>query len=139
AKSPGLTAVGVLGMAVAIALATSWWQFSRNLIDPRIDLDDADRIVRIRNWDVSAGGPDPRSLHDYELWRREVRTIEQLSAAAPGEFRLRTPDGRVVSAVGARLTPSAFPALRVRPLLGRTLLEEDAEAGAPPVIVIGHD
>ena len=39
----------------------------------------------------------------------------------------------------AEVTASAFPLTRVPPLFGRSLVEADERAGAPPVIVIGYD
>jgi predicted permease len=39
----------------------------------------------------------------------------------------------------AEMTASGFRVARVPPLLGRRLAEEDERAGAPPVVVIGHD
>src|SRR5690606_28774092 len=39
----------------------------------------------------------------------------------------------------ARISASAFRVTRVPPLLGRPLTEEDERAGAPAVVVLGHD
>lgn len=138
-KYPGLTLVGVVAMAVAVALATAWWEFSSNLLNPQLPIEAGDRIVRIQNWDAEAGGPEPRSLHDFEIWQREVRTVEDLAASDNVEYRIRTMDWQFATAGGARITPSAFRMLGAEALLGRTLLESDKEAEAPPVVVIGYD
>src|SRR6185503_6750807 len=39
----------------------------------------------------------------------------------------------------ARVTASTFRMARVAPALGRFLSEDDERAGAPPVVVLGHD
>src|SRR5690606_16381182 len=39
----------------------------------------------------------------------------------------------------AAITASGFRIAAAPPLLGRPLLPEDEQAGAPPVVVLGHD
>src|SRR5690606_8139309 len=47
--------------------------------------------------------------------------------------------GRVLPVKVAEISPVAFALTRVPPLLGRPLVDADAEPGAPDVVVIGYD
>src|SRR5690606_26137843 len=52
---------------------------------------------------------------------------------------LITGDGRSEPVEVAEISASAFEVTRVPALLGRPLTAADEEAGAPPVVVLGHD
>ena len=137
-KHPVLTGASVLALAIALALAASWFEFMGHLSRPDLGLPDGDRVVSIRNQDLVAGAADPRSLHDFETWRSELETIEDLTAATPAEFNVTTDDGRFATVRGARVTPSMFRIAGVRPLLGRTLVAQDLDAASEPVVLISH-
>ena len=96
-------------------------------------------MVSIQNWDAQANRPERRSLHDLATWRDELESLEDV-----GGFRQVA---RNLIAVGAQpevvrvaeITASGFRVARVPPLAGRHLLDADEKAGAPPVVVIGHE
>jgi putative ABC transport system permease protein len=138
-KYRGLTLIGGLGMAVAIAIAAGAFVAIRLLLDPALPLDEGDRVVSIQNWDAAANTPERRSLHDLATWRDELKSVEDV-----GGFRHV---GRNLIAAGAQpevvrvaeMTASGFRVARVPPLLGRHLLAADQREGAPPVVVIGYE
>lgn len=138
-KYPGLTLVGVLAFTVAIGLSAAWFEFTKDMFSPTLPLEDGERVIAIRNWDVAKAASEPRSLHDFITWRAELQSAEDLGAASVLEYALSTEDGRSAFVRGAQITASGFRLARVRPLLGRPLLEEDEQEGAPPVVVVGFD
>jgi putative ABC transport system permease protein len=138
ARYPGLTLVGTLAIAVAIALGTIYFEALNKWQNPRLPIRDADRVISIRNWDVNKFAPEGRSLHDFAIWRKQVKTVHHLGAAIPFVRNLTTEDGRVEPVRGAEITASAFRLLGTAPLLGRTLTEQDERPAEPPVVVIGH-
>ena len=138
-KYPGLTLVGVLALTVAIGLGAAWFEFTRDMFNPALPLEDGDRIVAIRNWDAANAAPESRSLHDFETWRAELESIQELGATSVAKYTLTTEDGRFASVSGAQITASGFRLARVSPLLGRPLLPEGERPGAPPAVVIGYD
>lgn len=139
AKYPGLTFISAVGIALAVALAVSWFAFSEEMVNPRIPLDQGDRIVRIQSLDANTSAPEPRQLHDFELWRRELRSVVNLTAGSPLQMRIGGGERRPEAVQAMRVTPSMFVLARVPPLLGRPLLEADEDPAAPPVAVIGYD
>lgn len=137
-RYPGLTLVGTLAMAVAIALGTIYFEAVGKWRNPRLPVQDADRVISIRNWDVDAVASEGRLLYDYAVWREELRTVVHLGAAIPFVRNLSTDDGRVEPVTGAEVTASAFGLMETAALLGRTLTEQDEQPAAPPVLVISH-
>ena len=138
ARYPGLTLVGTVAIAVAIALGTIYFEAINKWQNPRLPMRDADRVLSIRNWDVSAVTTEARSLHDFAIWREQVRTVDHLGAAIAFVRNLATDDGRVEPVRGAEITASAFGLMGTAPLMGRTLTARDEQPTEPPVVVIGH-
>jgi len=138
ARYPGLTLVGTAAIAVAIALGTLYFEALDKWMHPHLPMPDADRIVSVGTWDDSASAPEARTLHDFAVWREQVKTVDQLGAAIVFERNLATEDRRVEPVRGAEISASAFRMLGARPLLGRTLAERDEMPGEPPVVVISH-
>jgi predicted permease len=141
-KYPVLTVASVLALAVAFTLAAAWFEFSTDMTLPRVPLEEGDRIVGVRNRDLATADRDyssePRSLHDFELWRDELRSIQDLAAYSRIAYTATTDDGRYAALEGVRTTPSLFRVARVAPLIGRALIDDDLRPEAPPVVVLGH-
>jgi len=138
ARYPGLTVVGTVAIAIAIALSTLYFEAINKYLNPRLPVPNADRVVSIRQWDANALAPEGRSLHDYAVWRREARTVDHLGAAVLFIRNLGTEDGLVEPVRGAEITASAFRLIGTPPLLGRALTAQDERPAEPPVAVIGH-
>jgi predicted permease len=138
ARYPGLTLVGTVAIAVAIALGTIYFEAVNKWQNPRLPIRDADRVVSIHNWDASAVAADGRSLYDFAIWREQVKTVDNLGAAVVFVRNLATEDRRVEPVRGAEITASAFGLMGAAPLLGRTLAQLDEQLAEPPVVVISH-
>lgn len=133
-KSPLLSVVGGLGMAVAIAVATGFFTFMTFYFSD-VPIEDGDRVVGVDYIDDS----DNRStLFDYQLWKGELESIEDLAAYRTVSRDLESPIMGFGPAEVAEMTASGFRVARVPPLLGRPLLDSDEVEGAPPVVVIGY-
>jgi predicted permease len=138
-KYPVLTIVGGLSMAFAIWVGASTFEAIRQLVFPTIPLPEADRIVVLQNWDVSANAPENRATHDFVAWRASLRSVQNLGAYRTATRNLMITEGVAEPVYAAEVSAAAFRVLRVPPMLGRTLVESDEQADAPPVAVIGHD
>ena len=138
ARYPGITVIGTVAIAVAIALGTLYFEAINKFLNPRLPIPDGDRVVSIRNWDAAELTEDPRSLHDFMIWREQVRTVENLGAAIVFGRNLATSDGKVEPVRGAEITANAFALVGTPPQLGRVLMQQDEDPTEPPVAVIGH-
>ena len=138
AKSPGLAIIAVVALAVAIGGGAAYLEFVQDLLHPKLPIPGGERIVGIQVWDQQKGEAQRQALHDYALWRGGNTTLEHIGAGRRLTTNLITGDGRAEPARGVEVTASMFRMIPTRPLLGRTLTEEDARPAAPPVAVIGH-
>ena len=138
ARYPGLTAVATVAIAVAVGLGSAYFEGVDKFLRPRLDIPGGDRVVSLLNWDRKHLDVESRALHDFAIWRTELKTIENLGAANAFTRNLITDDGRVEPVVGAELTANAFRLMATPPLLGRTLVDRDDNPAEPLVVVIGE-
>ncbi len=137
-RYPGITAMATLAMAVAIALGMLYFEGLNKVLHPVLPVTGGDRIITIRNFDVSKIEAEQRSLHDFATWRTQVRTIEHLGAAWAFSRNLVTADHRVEPVSGVEITANAFTLMGTPPLLGRTLTARDEQPAEPLAVVIGE-
>lgn len=138
-KHPALSLVSVIGMALATAIGAGYFAAFSTLLDPSLPLDEGERIVSIQNVDTRTGGEEERILHDFLVWRDEVRSIQDVAAMRNASRNLIV-EGRTTRLVRvAVMTAAGFRVARVAPVLGRPLLDQDERPGAPPVVVIAED
>ena len=63
-KSPGLTVIGVIALAGAMAAGAAYLEFLNDLLRPLLSSPDGDRIVGVRVWDVERRATQACVLHD---------------------------------------------------------------------------
>jgi predicted permease len=138
-KYPGLTLVGGLGMAVAIAIGVGAFSLIHTVVYAPLPLPEGDRLVSLQNWDAAANRPEPRALHDFVVWRDELRSVEDVGAFRTVARNLIASGAPPETVRVAEMTASGFRAARVPPMLGRYLVADDEREGAPAVLLIGFD
>jgi predicted permease len=138
-KYPGLAIVGGLAMAFAICVGVVVFEMVMLFVSPTLPLPGGDRIVYLRNYDVQASDPEPRALHDFLVWREAMRSVTDFGAWEDVTRNLTGRDGEPRPVRIAAMTASGFRVAATPPLLGRPLVPADEAAGAPPVVVLGHD
>ena len=138
ARYPGLTLVGTVAIAVAIALGTIYFEAVNKWQNPKLPIRNADRVITLRNWDAAEVEVEPRSLHDFSVWREQAKTIDHMGAAVAFVRNLQTEDQRIEPVLGAEVSASAFALMGTTPLLGRTLTTRDEQPAEPPVAVISY-
>ena len=90
-KSPGLTAVALFALSLAIGAGAAYLEFVNDLMHGKLPFPDADRIVGIQVWDQESGDPDPKQTANFVAWRDSLRSFE----AARGLSHARSqPDHR---------------------------------------------
>ncbi len=138
-KHRGLTLIGGFAIAVAIAIGAICYEVITQMLHAVLPVDGGERVVAIQYATDNPGNPERRILHEFAAWRGELATVEQLGAFRTAEHNLVSGEGLPGPVRVAEITASGFVVARIPPLLGRPLLPEDERAGAPPVVVIGHD
>ena len=138
-KYRGLSLVSLIGMSVAITIGTTTLGVITAVTDPSLPLDEGDRLVSIRNWDVRSNSPKAVTAGDFVQWQSELRSVRELGAFRSDDRTLIVP-GATPHLVGvAAINASGFRVARVSPVLGRPILAEDERPDAPDVVVIAHE
>jgi putative ABC transport system permease protein len=138
-RYPGLTVIGGLAMGVAIALGAGILTVIALMSDPKIPLDEGERIVGIQVWGVLSNNAERRIAYDLATWKSELKTVRDVGAFRNAVRAVGANDGRAEPGRGTEMSAAGFRVARVKPLLGRYLLDDDERIGAPLVVVLGHD
>ena len=138
-KYPALSIVGGLGIAVSIAVSVGFFAFIGAHIYPEIPLDEGERIVALENRDIEVDNEERRALHDFVLWREELRSVQDVGAFRTVVRNVRLGSEPPQPVEMAEMTAAGFTLARVAPFRGRYLVKEDEQPGAPNVLVIGYD
>jgi predicted permease len=134
AKNPGFTAVAVLTLALGIGANTALFSLVNGVLLNPLRYAEPDRLIalytRVPNYDRAS-----ISYPNFLDWVRENRSFSALAAYRPDDFTL-TGRGEPERVAAEMVSASFFPLLRVQPVIGRTLLPEDDQIGARPVVLI---
>jgi predicted permease len=139
-RNVGVAASIILSLGVAIGSSAAVFSFEQAVDFASLPYADADRLVAIEFLRPPGGfcGRCRAPVRDALLQR--IRTIPGLELVAPyraSGFALRDEvNAEYVRAIEAG--PDFFDALGVKPLLGRTIQQDDLRSGADPAFVASH-
>ena len=138
-KYPGLTIVGGVAMAFAIWAGLVIFQVVGLFTHPTLPLPEGARVVEIRNIDLVANDEDDKILYDFLEWQQALRSVTDVGAwrNASRNLVVAAGDAHLVSV--AEMTASGFRVAGAEPLMGRVLVDADAQPAAPAVAVIGYE
>lgn len=132
AKYPGLSVVAVVGMAVAIAIGAGSFAFISAMLDPTLPLEGGDRIVSLAYDRLDRGGQRRQVLHDFVMWREELKTVEHVGAFQEESRNLVGADGSTDLVTLAEMTASGFGVTGAVPCsVGRSPRTTSASTGLP--------
>ena len=135
-RSPGVTAVSVITLAVGLAAATTIFSVIDGVLLKPLPYEDAGRLVTLRQRSLTDGTLDDASPGHFIEWRDRTRSLERLSAADPFSMDHRTDAG--MTSLPVWLVSSDFFALvGTSARLGRTFRPEEFVPGSDRVIVLG--
>ncbi len=135
----GLTLVGGLAMSVAMGIAAVVFAAFDMVVWTPLPLDEGDRVVEIQVWDREAGRRRDTTWRNFERWRANLQSVDEVGAFQRIQRNVIASDGSVELAWVAEMSAAGFRLARVQPLIGRPIADADAAPGAAPVVVIGHD
>lgn len=138
ARRPGFTLTVVLTLALGIGATVAIFTVVHSVLIRPLPYAESDRIVWIRHHAPGLELPElENSPGTMQLYEEHARSYAALAAVQQGQRNLS--GGQEPARVGVlQATPSLFDVLRVNPVLGRRLVEDDAEPGAAPVAVLTH-
>ncbi|HEY6803033.1 MAG TPA: ABC transporter permease [Pyrinomonadaceae bacterium] len=124
-KSPAVTAVAVLTLALGIGANTAIFSVLNAVVLRPLPYAEPDRLVTL--WETVAGN-DKRSVApgNFTDWREQNRSFSDLAATFYGNFNL-TGNGEPERVNGSTVTSNLMSTLGVSAQLGRTFQPDDDE------------
>jgi hypothetical protein len=138
-KYPGLTIVGGVAMAFAIWAGLVIFQVVGLFTNPTLPIPEGARVVEIRNIDVAANDEEEKILHDFLEWQQSLRSVTDVGAWRNSSRNLVVAAGDAHPVSVAEMSASGFRVAGAEPLMGRVLVDADAQPAAPAVAVIGYE
>ncbi len=135
---PGVTAVIVLTLAIAIGANTAIFSVVNGVILRPLDYHEPDRLVVL--WEVNRQQGLEQGLTSgatYLDWRERSRTLESVAAYTYRGFTL-TDTQEPVRIASLEVSPSLFSVLGVDASLGRTFSPEEEVPGNERLVILSH-
>jgi predicted permease len=135
-KSPGFFAVAVITLALGIGATVAAFSVVNAVLLRPFAFSEPQRLL----WIYSQRPDNARtnfSLPEYCDYRDQNTSFEGLAGVASYNPSF-SESGWPERVQGVRMSANTFAILRVRPLLGRTLIPEDDRNGARSVVLISH-
>lgn len=150
-RSPGFAAVVALTLALGIGANTAIFSVVYAVMFRPLPYADPGRLVAI--WETRSDidpsrFPDPKgaaamfqrwppSNRVFARWKTQNRSFERIAGFGSWTATL-TGGGAPERPQGLTVTPDFFPLFGARPMLGRTFLPDEDQAGNDEVVVLGH-
>lgn len=138
-KSPGLTVVLAITLALGIGASTTIFSVVSSVLLRPLPYEAPDRLARIYTEAGPLGLTEfPMSVPELVDLQRECRSCASVGGWVRGSASLAGGD-RPTRVDATFATHTLLPTLGVKPLLGRFFAASEDRPGDPTVILIGHD
>ncbi|HKQ80189.1 MAG TPA: ABC transporter permease [Blastocatellia bacterium] len=137
-KQPGFTLIAIFTLALGIGANTAIFSVVNAVLLRPLPYSEPDRLVQV--WEPkpqSNRWSDWVSYPDFRDWRERNTVFDEIGACRTRAFNL-TGGESPESLAGAYVSAGLFTVLGVKPILGRTFLDEEDRPGANHVAVISH-
>jgi putative ABC transport system permease protein len=136
-RAPGFTLAVVITLALGIGANSAVFSVVHSVLLRPLPYSEPGRLVNIYGR-YPEFGRTGTSLPDFQDLRAGARSFEQVAARHNAAFVL-TGEGEPERVIADRVTANFFPTLGVRPVLGRTFLQEEEQVGGDDrVVMLSH-
>lgn len=136
ARSPGVTAVAILILAIGIGANTALFSLIQAVLLSPLPFEEPERLVMVQKSFVDSGPAGSCSGPDYLDWAEQNTVFEEL-AAMETDYRLNlTGQGEPVALKGARVSTNFFKTLGAPIAWGRAFHSDESETGKCRVVVL---
>jgi putative ABC transport system permease protein len=138
-KRPGFTLVAIITLALGIGANTAIFTVIYAVLLRPLPFDEPDRVVWMWGAVRERGNRASVTPLDFLDYRARNQSFAEFAAAIsiPISFNL-TGNGEPERLSGAVVTTNYFAALGVRPMLGRSFVGEEEQAGRDRVVILSH-
>jgi len=136
AKSPGLTAIAVLTVALGIGASTSLFSVVNGVLLNPLSHPQPSQLVALYG---RAPGFDkaPIAYLNFLDWQRDAQMFSSMAIYRNQDYFLNGTNERERLS-GYMVSEGFFSTMGVQPILGRTFRSDDDQIGAAPVVVLGE-
>ena len=138
AKTPGLTALIVLSLAIGIGANTAIFSVTSTLLLKPLPYPAPDRLailwLRSPGIGIPQDWPSPGQYHDIAT---QNHVFEDTALAFGDNFTL-TDRSKAMKVDGIHATSNLLPMLGAKPMLGRIFLPEEDQPGKPETVVLTY-
>jgi putative ABC transport system permease protein len=137
-KSPLFTLAVVLTVALGIGANTAIFSVVNAVMLRPLPYEQPGRLVWIAEKNDKLNLPTfATSVLNYLSWKEQSRAFDPLAAFGFTSFNL-TGEGDPEQFTGGNITPSLFPLLGLKPILGRSFRDDEDRPGAARVVMISE-
>ena len=135
-KSPGFTLIAVLTLALGIGANPAVFSVIDGVLLRPLGFPEPNRLIRV--WERTRSFEQSSAAYlNYQDWRRQNQTCEDMGALRAEDFNM-TGNGDPERLKGLQVTASLLRVLRMTPLRGRTISEDEDRPGAALVALLGE-
>ena len=137
-RSPGFLLIALLTIALGVGANSAIFSVIRGVLLRPLPFADPDGLIAV--YEDNRPDNSTRSqlaAADYVDYRRDQSSVTDLGVVSYATLSYQG-DGDPVALRGLRFSPNVFTILGVRPLLGRTFLPNEDEAGRNGVLVLSY-
>ncbi len=138
-KTPGATLLAVVALALGIGLTTTMFSIVDAVFLRGLPFDEGERIMVLSRQRLDNHRRVGMPVDDVLDLTAAQSAFDDIGAYAPFDGNIAGPGALPERLRAASLTTNTLRVLRARPELGRDFTDDDGRAGAPPVVLIGHD
>ncbi|HKP11016.1 MAG TPA: ABC transporter permease [Blastocatellia bacterium] len=139
AKRPGFALVAILTLALGIGANTAIFTVIYGVLLRPLPFNDPDRVVWMWGAVRDRGNRASVSPLDFLDYRARSQSFEEFAASIsiPISFTL-TGSGEPERLSGAAVTTNYFAALGAKPMLGRSFVSDEEQAGRDRAVILSH-
>jgi predicted permease len=138
-KSAGFTATAILTLALGIGVNTTIFSAFSAMLLRKPPAKDPDSLCAVAATNKAAAELAWVSAPDFKSWQQQNQVFEDIEAVKSGGSFTLTGDAAPQSAFGDRVTPEYFKIIGIPPLLGRTFLPTESQAGKSHLVILSED
>lgn len=137
-KNPAFTTILIITLSLGVGLNTTLFSLLYAILIKPLPYKNPEQLMMLwKSNPVFGLKRGEASLPEYLDWRAQSHAFEDMAAFRVQDFNL-IGEGDPERVAGAVITASLFSTLKIAPVIGRALSEEDNRAGSDRVILLSY-
>lgn len=135
-KNPGFAVVAIIALALGIGANTAIFSVVNTVLLRSLPYDDPSRLMVVRENKLPQFFEFSISPGNVLDWQKHSTSFEKLTAINGSAYNLAAGDAEPERLRGARVSAGLFEMLGVKPVQGRTFMDEEDQPGHENVVIL---